>query len=82
MNQLESYLSLKKQVENLRREHDQADGALDQLRGQLQDKFQCKTIKEARKLLESKRVNLEVLERKSKGLMEEFESKHGGKLND
>lgn len=77
---LESYLQIKKKVESLRREHDQADGALSQLKIQLQDKFSCQSIKEARKLLEGKKSNLEGLERKSKVLINEFESKYGGKL--
>lgn len=47
----DKFIALKKRVEKLRTEKDKAQGALDQLKRELLDKYGCSTVAEAKQLL-------------------------------
>lgn len=58
MISLEQFNRLKKEVEEADREKERSQGALDQLKKELQEKFGCKSFEEARRLLAKKREKL------------------------
>lgn len=57
------YQNLKLAVEKAQRNAAQAQGALDQIASQLKEQFDCKSLKEARTLLESLKQEAEEAER-------------------
>lgn len=64
MNKLEQYQQLKGKVEKRRRDVDRADGARQQLLGQLRKEFGVDTVKEAVELLRKSKAELDRLEKK------------------
>lgn len=68
---LDEFRRLKKNLDTMQRDYDQAKGATDQLRKQLKDEFNCATDKEAKKLLVE-------LEKEEQQLEEEFNEEMAG----
>ena len=64
---VKQYEKLKNNVDRLRREADKAEGAYDQLMGQLKDEFGFTNIKEAEK--EIKKLQKEVKEKETKEMV-------------
>lgn len=69
----EAFLRLKRQADRARSEADKASGALAALKAQLEEKFGCKTLKEARKLLEEMQHEGKDLEKEFKAKLKEFQ---------
>jgi len=67
MTNLDRYQKLKGKADELQREADRAEGALEQLMDKLKDEFDCETLEEAEKL--SKK-----LEKEAKKAEEDFET--------
>ena len=78
---VEEYQKLKKRVETVRREHDKAQGALEQTMKRLKEEFDCDSLKEARQL--HKRLKREAAEAAEKfdGALAEFQEKWEGVLD-
>lgn len=64
---LERYTKLKSEADQRRREADRAEGALQQLMGQLERDFGCRTLEEAD-------ARLAELEEEARGLEEQFDA--------
>lgn len=71
------FRQLKDQLANHQREIDRVSGSLDTVKASLEPRFGCKTVQEARKLLERKRRELNEKKEKFEQDLQEFEEKHG-----
>lgn len=72
---LDDFQALQRQVEKLKRDKDKALGALEQLKKQLLEEFDCKSLDKAKKLLDQlKRDELAAYDKYVK-LKKEFEQK-------
>ena len=72
---LERYESLRRKVEQLRREQAKAEGAWETALQRLEEEFGCKTLKRAESLLERKEQELAAAEEAFNTALEAFESK-------
>lgn len=68
---------LERTVEKAQRRRDKASGAIEQLKVQLKEDFQCTSIKQARKKLEKLRARRKELIAMRDKQLEEIEEKHG-----
>jgi len=70
---LREYEKLKDTATRLQREADKAEGAHAEQLKQLQDKYDCSTVKEAEQLLKTLTVQVNASEAKFKKLLNKFE---------
>lgn len=70
---LKEYEQLKSTATRLQREADKAEGAHAEQLKQLQDKYDCKTVKEAEALLKTLTKQVDESESKFKKLLNKFE---------
>jgi len=75
MSDLAGYLALKKRVTQLQEEVSRAEGAYEQLLAQMEKEFGCRTIKSARKLLQSYRDEMKQLDHDISEAVPQFEEK-------
>ena len=77
---LDRYQKMKRKADELRREADRAEGALEQLMEKLKEDFDCDTLEEAEQL--SKRLEKEAKEAEEQFdvAVEEFEEEWGDEL--
>lgn len=75
-----AYTNLKAKLEAAQAEKNKALGAREELLRRLKDEFGCKTIEEARELLEEKRQAHSKLSKKLLKMIENFEEAHGDRL--
>lgn len=78
---LDKYNQLKRQVEQLQREHDRAAGALEQIRLRLVTEFGCNSIKQAERLLVKLEQEAGELEKRFDKELKDFQkelAKHEG----
>ena len=73
MSKLSDYLSLKQRVESLQADVSRSEGALEQLLQQLKREFGCKSLKDAKRLLQKLTSELEQLDSDNKVELEAFE---------
>lgn len=66
---------LREQVNNLKREADRAEGALQTILTRLRNEFNCNTIEEAEQLLEKLKKRLETAEENFESEIKKFEEK-------
>lgn len=71
----EQYRKLKRDVDSTRSEAQRAKGAYEQLMTQLKNEFGCKTLKEAKALLEDMEAKKEKAEKEFEKAMREYEKK-------
>lgn len=69
------YEKLRKEVEELKRESDRADGAYEQLKEKLKEEFDCDTIKQAKGLLLRLRKEARQANKKAEAELEAFSEK-------
>lgn len=72
--------ALRDKVRELQRALDRAEGAKDQLLSELQEAYNCRDIKQGRKLLEKKIQQLEAAERKLEIKLRTFYTKWKDRL--
>ena len=77
MDVLERYTRVKKQVENLQREHDRAEGILSECLGRLQEKFGVDSLKAANQLLKKLEEQGQQREQKFEQELAHFEEQYG-----
>ncbi len=75
MSELNKYMSLKKKVEEAHQSADKAEGALGQIMNQLEDSFQCSTLKAAKLKLISLQKQEKKITKEFKEAVEDFEEK-------
>jgi hypothetical protein len=81
MNQnLTDLTALKRRVDSLKSESDQAKGALDVAMKRLKDEFKCATIEEAEALLVIQEAEAKEAEQRFNTALTEFNKKWEGKL--
>ena len=73
MIDIQRYQKLKKQLGDLQREKDRAEGALAQLMKELHSEFDCNTLEKAEALLKETAVKVRKAEEAFEEAMEEFE---------
>lgn len=71
----EQYRKLKRDVDSLRAESQRAKGAYEQLMTQLKNEFECKSLKEAKALLEDLQEKKSKAEKEFEKAMKEYEKK-------
>ena len=77
---LKKYMRLKKEVETAQQRKDRSQGALDQLKKNLEKDFECTSLKQAQKKLISLQKQEEEVKEEFVEAMEEFEEKWEEKL--
>jgi hypothetical protein len=77
---LKDLLTLKRKVEDLKREADKASGAFEQNMKRLKDEHGCDTLEEAEKLLKKKKREAEEAGTSFETSLAEFNKKWEGKL--
>ncbi len=77
-SELKRYLDLKRRVEQAQQKADKAEGALEQVMEQLEEKFDCTTLKEAKRKL----VLLEKQKQKAETEFDEEMDRIEGKWDD
>lgn len=80
MSKLSDYLSLKEKVDRLRADVSRSEGALEQLLQQLKREFKCRSLKDAKRLLQSLSSELEQLTSDNKLKLDVFEEKWSGRV--
>ena len=75
MDAQQRFQQLQSQVEEARQASSEARGALSELMSQLRQKYGCKTLKEARVLLEKKQSEVAQLESRFNKQMDSYEEK-------
>lgn len=71
----QQYIALEEEVEEMRKKAERAKGALDQLMAQLQQDFNCSTVKEAKVLLAKLQKKREETEREFEAAMKDYEKR-------
>ena len=74
---LKEFTRLKSKVDELQCRKDRATGALEQLRKQLKDEFDCESVEEAQKLLAKMEKEESKLEKDFDISLKEFNEKYG-----
>lgn len=82
MATIERYRKLKVKVDRLRREHDRAEGALEQAMVKLQKQHGCKTLEEGKVLLSKTEKDCKRKRSKFDKAMERFDEEWGEKLSE
>jgi len=82
MKKVTDFIALKRRVEMAKASADKAAGALSLLKKDLQKKWGCKTIGEAKKKKEGMQTQLDKLQKEFDELMATFEKEWGGKLDE
>lgn len=73
---IQKYERMKALAEEQKQRSDKAAGAMEQLKSQLADQFQCKTIKEAKRKAMELQEKTKEQKATAENLMEEFQTKH------
>lgn len=73
---IKQYEQLRERVERFQRDADRAQGTVDQLYRDLQERFDCKTKKAARRLIADLKVDLEQEDAKFKKALSEFNEEY------
>lgn len=73
---IQEYERMKTLAEEQKQRSDKAAGAMEQLKSQLADQFQCKTIKEAKQKAMELQEQAKEQKAEAERLMEEFQTKH------
>lgn len=76
--QINEYNQLKRSVEDRKREYDREVGAFKQVMSQLKEEFGCKTLEDAKRLLNKKERQLKTSEREFDRNLKRFLKKHRG----
>ena len=76
----EEFLQTTREIEKIRRDSDKVVGARDQLLKQLKKELQCKTLKEAERIVKRMEREAKEAEQKAETALEEFEEKWRDKL--
>lgn len=76
MSDLERFSVLKKQIAQMQRECDKAQGALEEIQKRLKTEFGCKTLDEAEVLLEELKAEVKTIARKFRKEIRVFERKY------
>ena len=74
--------SIKGRIEQLQREQNKAEGALDQLIAEMETKYGCKDVRHAEKVLVKKTVEAEDAEKEYKEALSKFEEDWGHLLRE
>lgn len=82
MASIERFRELKAKVDRLRREHDRAEGALEQAMIKLKKQHGCKTLEDGKELLASMEKSCKQKRSKFDKAMERFDEKWGEKLGE
>lgn len=80
MNSLDKITALKKKATTLQREADKAKGAMESLEKEMQQKFSCSSIKDARKMLRRSKIEQQEMEERLKKELHRFEEQYGDLL--
>jgi len=79
---LAEYVNLKRKVEQAQQIADKAEGAMEQVMKQLENEFECSTLKEAEEKLRELKKREAVTKRKFEDAIEGFEEKWKDKLDE
>lgn len=74
---LKQYERLRRKADDLKREVDKAEGALEQLIGRLESEFDCKTLAQAQKMLKKLSADEAKASKKYESDLAEFEEEWG-----
>ena len=79
-DELQRFQSLQKKVERLKTDKSKAEGALEQLKKQLADDFDCDSVEEAEKLIDELEAKQKADEERFQKDLHEFEKTYGDQL--
>ena len=82
MASIERYKELKAKVDRLRREHDRAEGALEQAMLKLKEQYDCKTLEEGKIVLSKMEKDCKRKRSKYDKAMERFDEEWGERLEE